>query len=351
MKTAAKPVLQVLGPTGADLVPRWGDALLGVTVTDKAGHESDECVIRVAWTPPWSTLPPPGGQYQVLAGWEGEGLTLLGVYTLQRVSRSGDPEKGEQIEITCRAADLADKMKATGSKHYDAESGHGTAGKIFEEGAKEGGMEALVDAEVAGIAVPYRMRWNQSVIDFLTELADDIGAVVKPQGGKLVVTKRGGGASGSGATLPPIRIAYEETYAYSADHEPRGDYKTVKSPWFDPEDGRIAEESFETSAKASTGGLVHPAPTKDEAQRQAGAAADAYQRSSATGSFEKRGDASAVAGAQVICTGFGEGIDEIDWRAATVTQEFDPGADGWVTTVETEVKEKKDGDEGASKTS
>ena len=342
-----RPVLQVIGPSGGDLVPRWGDALLGVTVTDAAGHESDECVIKMAWTAPWTRLPPKGARYVVSAGWQGAGLSLLGIYTVQRRRRVGDPEDGETLEIVCRAADMIDKMKASGSKHYDAENGHGTVGSIFQTLGKDAGVPVVVDPAIAAIALPYRMRWNQSAIDFATELADDFGAVVKPQAGKLVVTARGGGQSGSGKELPPILITFDAQYGYEMDDEPRDDYAKVATPWFDAEAGRSLSELFETASPSSIGGLVHPAPSQDEAKRQATAAADAYARSSATGSFEIAGDPLALAGAPVICSGFGEGIDEVDWRAAKVEHEISP-ADGWITTVETETKDKAKGQAASS---
>lgn len=334
-----RPILEVIGPSGEDLVSRWGAALLGVTVTDNAGHESDECVIKVAWTGVWASLPAKGAQYVVSAGWAGEGVSTLGVYTVQRWSRKGEPGDGEHIEIRCRAADFIDKMKSVGNRHYDEENGGGTAGAIFQSLAQDAGVEAVVDPEVAAVAIPYRLRWGQSAIDFATELADDVGAVVKPQAGKLVVTRRGAGASGSGLELPPIVIRYDANYAYEASDEPREDYQSVTAPYFDSELGRALLEAFESTSPSSVAGLVHPAPTKDEARRQASAASDAHARASATGSFEAPGDAAALAGAPVICEGFGEGIDEVDWRAATVTHEITPDV-GWIMTVETEVKDK-----------
>lgn len=340
MKVVRRPILRVFGPSGADLVPRWGGALLGVTVTDHAGHESDECVIKLAFVSPWTAKPPKGARYEVWAGWEDAGVMMLGVYTLQRTRRQGDPDEGESIEVICRAADMTDKAKKADSRHYDEESGHGTAGKLFEAVGEEMGLAVTVDPAIAAIKIPYRLRWQQSAIDFATELADDVGAMVKPQAGKLVVTKRGGGTSGGGEQLPPITIVYDEAYSYEAEDEPRGEYQTTGAPWFDPETGRSAEESFAGPGAGSKAGVMHPSATKDEAKLQAGATGDAHDRSSATGSFEKMGDPLALAGAPVTCIGFGEGIDDVEWKAKTVTHEFGPGGDGWVTTIETEAREK-----------
>ncbi|WP_020185966.1 hypothetical protein [Methylopila sp. 73B] len=340
MKILRKPVIRVTGPTGVDLVGRWGQALLGVTITDHAGHESDECVIRLRRAPPWDAPPPTGARYTVEVGWAGAGLAMTGVYTTQRHRISGSPEEGEEIEVVCRAADFLDKGKAVDSEHFDEENGHGTAGKIFETLAARMGVEAVVDAEIAAVAVPYRLRWRQSAIDFASELADDVGAVAKPQAGKLVVTKRGGGSSASGKALPPVHVVYDESYAFDVNGEPRGSYAKTSSPWFDGEAGRDDVEEFDSASATSASGDIHPAPSKEEAKSRASAAGDAQARGGLTGSFEMAGNAAAVAGAPLIASGFGAGVDDVDWRIGTVTHDITPDV-GWVTTVEVETKPKK----------
>ncbi|WP_020179771.1 hypothetical protein [Methylopila sp. M107] len=335
---AGRPVLIVLGPSGADLVPRFGPALLGVTITDKAGRESDELTIRLAYRAPWDTPPPKGARYVVLAGWRGGSAPVqLGIYTVQRRRRVGDPESGEQIHIICRAADMTDKAKSAASRHYDAETGHGAAGKIFEDVAKELGVAAAIDPSIGGVSIPYRLRWRQSAMDFASDLADEIGATAKQQGGKLVVTSRAGGSSSSGETLPTVRISRAAVYSYEADVEPREEFEATSSPWFDQESGRAEAETFEGGGSSSVAAQLFQAPGKDEAQRQARATSDAHSRSTASGSFEIRGDATALAGAPVACEGFGADIDDVEWRAETVTHEFDPEG-GWTTTVEAESK-------------
>jgi phage protein D len=181
----------------------------------------------------WS-LRSKGTRYQVLAGWLESSVRLMGIYEYQSTTITGDPKDGEEIHITARAVDFIDKAKGGDRRHYDEENGFGTAGKIFDDLASEMGVAAVIPSELRSIRIPYRLRWNQSAIDFATDLADEIGAITKPQAGRLVIRKRGAGASASGLTLPAITVHHDPSYAYEFTIEPRPDFKETETPWFDP---------------------------------------------------------------------------------------------------------------------
>lgn len=141
---------------------------------------------------------------------------MQGEFTVQKIVCGGDPEEGDRITIHLRAADYVDKLKAHASKHYDDK----TYGDIIEDVAKQAGPEAGVDSDVAKIKAPYRLRGNQSHIDFATELSEEVGAICKPAGGKLIAVKRGGGKSASGKNLTPIEIRRRKGFAYEIEIEP-----------------------------------------------------------------------------------------------------------------------------------
>lgn len=332
-----KPILRVYGPSGLDIVPKLGPTLLGVHITDQPGYESDECTIRVARKPPFMPPPAKGTRYRVEAMWEKTGPSFVGIYEVQRVHFGGDPESGEEMEIVCRAGDFADKLKAVDSEHFDEENGHHTAGDIFRTVAGQAGLAAVVSPAIDNIPIPYRLRWQQSRIDFLTDLGDDVGALVKPQGGKLVVTERGSGASGSGKPLHPIVIVRDPSYSYDVDIEPRSDFHEVSVPFFDEGSGRIRTAKKEKGADGARLALPHPYPSEAEAKKAAEAAGQEAARYVGTGTFEMAGNPDAYAGAPVTCRGFGAGIDDVDWVAAGVEHEISP--ESWVTSVETETKE------------
>ncbi len=58
-------------------------------------------------------------------------------------------------------------------------------------------------------------------------MADELGATVKPAGGKLVAMKRGGGTTGTGQQLQPIQIQRRRGFSYDLDIEPRPEAGSV----------------------------------------------------------------------------------------------------------------------------
>ena len=341
--TVRTPVLRITGPSGGNLVASLGDAFLGVTITDQDGYESDECTIRVAAAAPFPAPPARGTPYTVWVGYADGAMAMTGFYAFQRASFIGDPESGEEMHLVCRAADFIDADKTVDSRHYDAETGHGRAGAIFQELATEMGVSAVIAPEIAAIAVPYRLRWRQSAIDFATELGDDIGAAVKPQAGRLVIRARGSGASGSGLGLPTLTIPHDPSYGHEVSLEPREEYQEIETPWFDPALGRMLSEALKTAFTASRLSFPHPFPTQGEAKRGAAAIAQEMARMTGTGSFEMAGTSLAVAGAPATCSGFGPAIDSIPWQIASVEHTIDPGDAGWITTVEVQTQEGVEG--------
>lgn len=332
-----KSFVVVAGAKTPNLVPLWGGSLLRVTITDQAGYESDEAVLTFS-APPYSP-PPKGTKYTISAGMLPGAAVQFGTFTASRTAFGGSPEDGDTMEVYCRAADFIDKMKATGSKHYDAEGGFGTAGKIFKDLAKEAGVSALVSSAIENIKIPYRLRWNQSPLDFATELADEIGATVKPQAGKLLVLERGKAQSGSGKDLPPILINRKQCYGWDVDIEERPAHEKAETTWYDPKKGRLKQETQSIGKKGGAYAPMHLTPSETEAKKTAGAVASALSRWTGSGSFEMRGNPFAVAGAPVTLIGFGAAIESIKWVATVVTHTIDPEGGGWITMVEVETKE------------
>lgn len=327
--TLRRPIVQVMGPSGRDLVGLWGSALAGLTITDKAGYESDEAIIHIRDVPPRWSAPAKGTRYSIYVGWQTSAMALTGIYTVQRVAFSGSPDQGTTMEITCRAADFLDRMKEVDSEHFDGQ----TVGQIVQTLAGRMGISAVVSSAVAGISLPYRMRFQQSAGDFLTRLADDVGAVIKPQAGRLLVLKRGAGQSAGGQGLPTITVTHDPLYEFRADVEPRPEYKDVEGGWIDPKTGLRTAKKVAGGFTSSRLQLVHPYPSESEAQSGAEAAAQEHGRKSASASFSMPGRADATAECRVVASGFGADIDQVPWIASGVTHEIVPDH-GWVTTIE-----------------
>jgi hypothetical protein len=196
------------------------------------------------------------------------------------------------MQITARSADFIDKAKGGDRRHYDEENGFGTAGKIFDQLASEMGVAAVIPSELREIKIPYRLRWNQSAIDFATELADEIGAITKPQAGRLVMRKRGAGASASGLTLPAITVHHDPSYAY--EFNLRAKAWTSRRP---RRPGSIAALGITRLAKAAQGKaaslstFMHPFASEAEAEIGGKATAQQLSRNTGSGFIEIAGNA------------------------------------------------------------
>lgn len=336
--TLRTPIIKIFGPSGTNIVPGLGPAFLRVDVTDNEGGESDSCTIVMSDKSPWNIPPAKGAKYAVDVSFQG-GPSIGGIYAFENFRKSADPESGKTIEIVCRAADFIDKMKQGGSEHYDEENGFGTAGKIFEHLAKKAGVTARIDPEIANIKIPYRLRYRQSPADFASDLADEIGAVWKPQNGLLTVRSRGKGLAVSGNAIPQCIINEEDCNGYDFDIDPRPQHKEVIGSFMDINKGVIEEVIETTKAQSSRAMMLHPLASKDEAQRAAKSAGKILNQSSGTGSIETAGNPYAQPGAEGVLNGFQSGIDAMDWEVKSASHSASSEEGGWLTSVEVQTKE------------
>ena len=159
----------------------------------------------------------------------------------------------------------------------------------------------------------YRPRWDQSAIDFLNEVADDLGGTVKPTGGKVVALKRGAGKTDTGRDLSPILIRRRRGFSYDIDIEPRSE----RASWQDGQTGRRKLAKVKTGRDGPIVMLPHPYRSEIEARQAAQANAHERRHTSSSGTFESPSLPHARAEAPVIASGFGGFIDG-RWKAETV---------------------------------
>lgn len=326
-----KPIVQVIGQSGADLVPGWNEALVSVEFTDNDGGEADEINITFAVQAPFPSSPVEGTRYRLLYGWDEGELRDAGLFTYQSDSLSGDAEGGWTMTITARASDFIDADKAADSEHFDET----TAGEIFQKLASRSGKTAVIDAAIAAIRIPYRLRYNQSLTGFANELAEELGGTLKFAGGKMLVPQRAGGKTASGREMPLITIAYSSVLGGEISAEGKGRYASAGSGFFDPLDG--VQKLFEAPSIGSASRFLslHPARSREEAEYAAKAQGDEQARDSVTGSVDIEGSLNAMAGGRVQLSGFGASRDAADLVASSIhhTFTFDDSG-GWLMSIE-----------------
>ncbi len=324
-----QPVVQLIGPSQKDVIPKLGASFLSISWEDGAGKKTDNATLTIIGPPSQSTLPARDTQYTLLAGWSDVGPILQGVYKVQSLAPRGNPEEGDLIEVTLKAADFVENLKQHGHKHYDAGQ---TFGQIVQAEAKAAGLSASVDPSLASIAMDYQLKWSRSSIDFLHELCELVGGSLKLGGGKILVMKRGAGTSAGGQALPPILLVKTAGYGYSCTLEPRTQHGQIAGAYIDQNGQR---QLAQTPTGLSGPAYVLPHPYKSETEAKNATKSEGYERGNNTfsGSFDSPGLPTARAEAPVTLSGYGWPIDGSGFKAEHVRSQI--GSDGtYSTTVE-----------------
>lgn len=335
-----EPILIINNSGGRNILPGLAGLWISCHVREQAGGESDTAEIVCVGPPAKFGLPGRGDKFTILGGWKDEGPVMQGEFTVQKIICSGDAQSGDTIAIQLRAADYVDKLKGHGRKHYDDE----TYGGIIKDLAKKAGLEAEVDPELDKIKIPYRLWWNQSIIDFASELSEEVGGVCKPAGGKLIAVKRGGAKSASGKDLSPIDIRRDACFAYEIEIEPRPEVGKLDASWHDEKAGKRKFVKHETKRKGPAHTLPHPFRSEDEAKKAAESQAYEMGNDSGSGHFDCPGLPRAHAEAKVTASGFGKPIDG-QWKAESVEKSWDAQG-GFTTTVSVKAGDDQKGKKG-----
>lgn len=313
------PIIQVW-KGGADLLAGPMAAyFLRATFTDHAGDEND--TLEIELDDDWRQIPLPTEDdlLVAIAGWAERGVAMLGAFKINDWE-TGCENGPETMVIKARAATMTGDVKAGGLKHWDDK----TLREVLGDTAKAAGLSLAIDPALASVKLPYVLRWEASPIDFATRVAAEAGGIVKPAGEKLAVTKRGSGKGAGGAELPPIAITRIGCPGWRIHGTPRPRHGKVVAAWHDPKTGRRKTVDHETSRKGPTHTLLHPRPSEDEAKRAAEARATELTMATGGGHFLMPFDPAFSAGAKVIASGFGDGVDGV-WLSESIATTWAKG--------------------------
>ncbi|MFC6444551.1 phage late control D family protein [Shinella zoogloeoides] len=325
-----KPVVQIIGTSGTDLLPGWGSAVMAVRFTDCEGGEADELEIDFSVAPPLQAPPAKGTKYRLLYGWDASALKDAGLFTFQNASLNFDPESGWVMTVTCRSADFVDADKAADMEHFEET----TAGDIFRKLATGVGKRATVHPSIDDIAIPYRLRHQQSAMGFAQAFADELGATVKPANGRWLITMKNSGETAGGTTIPTLTISADDVTSCGLSTEGRPEYGEVQASYFDEDRGFSRLEAARGLGQDARFLALHPAPSPGEAKQRSKAEALDLARATIDGNITVEGDEQAMAGAPIELIGFG-GWAGLNMVAQTITHEFTfDESGGWLMTPE-----------------
>lgn len=325
-----KPIVQVIGATGLDLVPGWGPALTRITITDNEGGDADEIEMEFSVSRPLPPPPPEGTRYRVFYGWETGALRDAGLFSSQKPRISFAPDSGWILTISARSADFVDADKEADSEHFDDM----TAGAIFKKLAGAAGKSAIVHPSIANVKIPYRLRWQQSRAGFAQDLADELCGALKMANGQWLIRSKGSGETAAGTAMPPIIISSTEVENCDIEADDKPKFKEIDASWFDAESGLQKLAKAAGIGSAATVLSMHQAASQVQAEAKAKAEAMELARMSVTGSASLEGRIEAMAGAPVVLSDF-DSWGGYDLTASSIEHEFtfdDSG--GWLMTVQ-----------------
>lgn len=330
------PVLEI-DVDGKPVSGVFFSVLISARFRDEEGETTDTISLRLDDRANAIELPRKGAEIAARLGYK-ERLPLRdkGKFKVQNIHLEGG-DGGEFLLIEGKAADLRKSAKAEGKKHYEGK----TFGEIVRAEAKAMGLPAVISPALDGLKFDYQLRWNQSHMDFVTRLANEVGGIVKPAGGKLIVQERGSGKSASGQPLDVIRIAKADCVSWRIDPEGRMQYGSVNATWTDPKTGKRKTEKMDTGLEGPALTLKDEYPDQARAKKAAEAEKGRLNRATGSGSFSLYGRPECKAGAPVEAVDFRPGIRG-EWRATTVEDIFEAGG----YTTEVTVKGKDDGKKG-----
>lgn len=312
-----RPIIQIL-KGGSDLMPGLAPYFIRATISDAVGVENDSLEIELDDAGGQIPLPQEDDELTVLAGFAETGVALAGIYKVQGWSAGGGGGGPETFTMTARAASLSQKAKAGGVKHWDDQS----LQDIFSDIASDLGLKLAIDPDIASRVLPWLARWEASPIDFATRLAAEIGAAVKPAGGRLAVVKRGSGRDASGADLPVIRVTKLGSGGWQGQGEPRPRFSDVVSSYHDPKDGKRKTVRHATGKEGPVHSILHPRASEDEAKEAAKAKARDLTMQTGSVSFTEIYNPAYSAGAFVEAVGFRDGLAG-RWVSETIETTFD----------------------------
>ncbi|UTO29140.1 phage late control D family protein [Bartonella harrusi] len=299
--------------------------LLSTTITDHAGNEVDRFEAEFDDRDNDLEIPQKNSTLQVMFGYQDSISAVMGRFVVESVVSIGGSD-GEVLRLCGKSASMRGELKEQISEHFDNQ----TIGEIVESLAKRHGYQAKVDQEFYSKTLPYVVRTNQSTIDFLTRLAERMQARFFIKDNKFLFL--------SGNNLPAITLSKHDCSSWEFTLEPRTQYGSVESTYFDRSQGKQLSVKYQTNLQGPTRRLRGCYPCREEALAAAASESDRLCRGMGSGSLALEGRPEIMADQPLILQGFREQINGA-WKAATVTHRYEKQS-GYTTEITLEAPEK-----------
>jgi hypothetical protein len=291
------------------------ERLISVTINDKAGSTSDTIDLELDAGPPFVQIP---RNKAIISAWIEE--QYFGSFTADDPELNALPYK---LHIQGKSADMRDSLKEHRNRHWD----DATFGDVVNDIASENGLVAQVDPEIASYQGKdgYFAQLSESGLHFIDRQAQRLDGLFAIKDGKLIVAKKGAGASASGIAMPPLVIVPQMVIKDTCKIKwtNRGEHKKVRAGYHDPADGK---RKYEEAASAPRGTAIftlrHNVSNQQEAKHLATSKANELQRDSMTTSVGIIGTPFARGGGPMVYEGIHPEVDSQPFIIETAAHKF-----------------------------
>lgn len=243
---------------GEDITQNFSDRLIGLTMTDNRGFESDQLDIALDDTDGLVELPPRGASLTLWLGWQGSALVNKGSFTVDEIEHRGAPDT---LTIRGRSADFRGSLNSRREQSWHDT----TLGVIVETIAQRNKLTASVADSLKAIAIPHIDQTQESDAAFLSRLAERNGASVSVKAGKLLFLKAGSAMTASGKPIPQMTVERGDGDRHQFAIADREAYTGVTAKWLHTKDPKPQKQKVKLKRKPKEQhlrALQHPKAAK-----------------------------------------------------------------------------------------
>ncbi|MCP4103276.1 MAG: phage late control D family protein [Lentisphaerae bacterium] len=299
--------------------------LISLDITDENGITSDSLKLNLHDSDNLQ-LPRKGVKLYVTVGYAGA-LIPKGAFTVDKVTLSGP---SPTMTITARGANLSRELREPKNRSWHEV----TFGELLNRIADEHNMSAKTPENLQSIYIPHTDQTDESDAHFLTRLAAEHNAVLKPNGNYLMLVNIGKNKSSSGRELSMIIIRNTEVTSWRGEIPDRDRYASVVATYTDKAQGK------EITVTAGEGKPAWRIRRNFADQETAKAAAESQlkrlNRRNASLHINMPGKPEVAAESPLLITGLRDGFNG-KWSAKKVTHRLT--SSGMTTAIECEPKE------------
>lgn len=308
---------------GDDVTGNMSELLTSLEVRLHATGDTDTARIDLDDTGGQIAIPEVGRFVSIEIGWSGA-LQLVFEGAVDDVRSSGS-RSGRTLTISCKGFDATGGAKSTQARHWD----DCTVSTILNDAAQTAGLEGVrVDPDLSSVVLDYWSMLDESLLHMGQRLAQQIGGHFRIIGQSAIMSARA-------AQYAPTVTGLYGTDLISWDVTPgvaRGQFGTVRAPWFDRASGQTKYEEAKTGLASEAVLTIDVCASQSEAKRMADARAATSKRDAGSGRVRINGNPMATVDGRMIIAGARPGVDG-SYRIKGVAHVLNR-AGGFVTDVE-----------------